>query len=174
MNESFKQWVAQNKRVSIMAIVTLTVFFVLSSVAGCDLQSMIKVKAPEDVRIAIDYEGDLYLSDADAAWDAWEGFVIRNTQALEKAYGEAFDRYYLIRDVSSMSISFAEAAAPGLPGGTILMSLLGLATGVFFKSPGTDRRTAKEKESSYNKGLERGRASAIELLGSISKSKDSE
>ena len=37
-------------------------------------------------------------------------------------------------------------------------------TGLFLKRPGTDRAIAKEKEDSYNAGLEVGRIDAVEAI----------
>ena len=89
-------------------------------------------------------------------WEDWKAYVTSNTSKFENSIDNANERYAVLSQVVDIGIQTAQSEAGGIPGGTILLSGLSLLTGIFLKRPGEDARVAKEKEDSYNKGLEVG------------------
>ena len=129
------------------------------------MSDLIKVKVPEDVKSAIDIEGDVTLTQIPDVWDDWQGFVKKNTMRLEAETEQAFELLGFINSATDLAITAAGNAAPAFPGGAILIGLLGGAAGLFLKKPGTDRAIAKEKEASYNAGMEKARELAAMIPG---------
>jgi len=157
-------WIKQNKSSVTFAGLAL-VFVLFCAVAqGCDLQKMIAFTPPVEVVQAIDLpEGKLTLADSAKVWTDWEYFVKSNTEALKIAVDDANQRYAFVSSLIDMGLGAASSFAPAFPGGAIVLSLLTGAAGVMVKKPGTDAVIAKEKEDSYNAGIELGKKIAEEL-----------
>ena len=125
---------------------------------GCNLASMIEVKAPPAVKtaIGIPQNQQITLDDSDAAWTDWLAYVNSNTKKFETAIENANERYAVIKQITDIGIQSAKDNASAIPGGTVVVSFLSLLGGLFLKRPGEDARVAAEKQASYNKGLEVG------------------
>jgi len=142
-----------------MICITLLVGGFLVSAQGCDLQSMVKVDVPPPVIEAIapdDLEGDITLADAQRVWEDWTNYVQTNTERLRSAIDDANDRYYALASIIDTGVSILGDHAGAFPFGAVVMSGLGVLTGLFLKRPAEDKRVASEKEASYNAGLKTG------------------
>lgn len=151
------RWINENRPFAFMAMITTVVFAVLALMQGCDLRSKIVVKAPKDVLAAIDVDEPLTLAQSSAAWEDWSRWVEARTRQFQRAIGDAEDRYTRIETLLDLGISAANEGAAQIPGGAFLVGGLSLLTGLFLKRPGQDKETSKEKEDSYNAGLEEGK-----------------
>ena len=137
----------------------------LVTASGCTLQDWVRVAVPKPVAQVAGVEGDVYLSSVDLVWAEWESFVVRNTNAFEAADAAARERLATLETLTDLGIGAVEASIPGgAPLGGLALSALSLMTGLFLKRPGTDRVIAKEKEASFNAGLETGRFDAAEVI----------
>ena len=147
----------------IMAAVTIALFAVLASLQGCDIRSQLVVKAPKDVLEVVDLE-TMTLADADAAYEDWANWVDTRTRQFQRAVADAEDRYARIEALIDLGLSAAEQGGASLPGGAFLVGGLSLLTGLVLKRPGEDKRVSKEKEESYNAGIEAGKRAVLEAL----------
>ena len=137
----------------------------LVTVSGCTLQDFVRVAVPKPVAQVTGVEGEVYLSSVGLVWDEWEAYVTRNTNAFEAADIKARERLAALESLTDIGLGAIESSIPGgAPLGGVALSALSLMTGLFLKRPGTDRAIAKEKEDSYNAGLEVGRIDAVEAI----------
>jgi hypothetical protein len=150
-------WLKDNKGAAYLAVLTVAVFAILAAMQGCDLRSKIVVKAPSDVLAAVDVDEPMTLAEAEAAWEDWAQWVDTRTRQFQRAINDAEDRYARIEALIDLGIGAANEAAGGVPGGAFLVGGLSLLTGLVLKRPGEDKRVGKEKEDSYNAGLEEGK-----------------
>jgi hypothetical protein len=150
-------WLKDNKGAAYLAVLTVAVFAILAAMQGCDLRSKIVVKAPSDVLAAVDVDEPMTLAEAEAAWEDWAQWVDTRTRQFQRAINDAEDRYARIEALLDLGLAAANEGAGQIPGGAFLVGGLSLLTGLFLKRPSEDKRTAKEKEDSYNAGLEEGK-----------------
>lgn len=155
MIAELRAWISNNRWTVSCLVACAAVFLISVTAAGCQVSDLIKVDVPDDVKSAVDVEGDVTLSQIPDVWDDWQGFVKKNTMRLEAETEQAYELLGFINSATDIAITAAGNAAPAFPGGAILIGLLSGAAGLFMKKPGTDRAIAKEKEASYNAGLEK-------------------
>lgn len=129
---------------------------VLTTLQGCNMASLIKVDVPPAIVAAVDAPDPVTLDNVNMVWEDWKRYVESNTNKFEHSISNAEERYAVLSQLTDIGLRTIEGEVSGIPGGTILLSALSLATGIFLKRPGEDMRVAKEKEDSYNKGLEVG------------------
>jgi hypothetical protein len=148
-------FIKENKNGVLIGIVTAVMFLVLMTANGCNLQSFVKVDVPPEVKEVVDIPtGEtITLDEAQAVWDDWQFYVESNSMRFQRAVKDAEDRYAVLVQITDLGIGAIGDASNGIPGGALLMSGLGLLTGLFLKRPGEDQRVAKEKEKSYNAGI---------------------
>jgi len=152
----------EKTRIILMASMLGIVSIGLVIAQGCDLRSMVGVDVPQDVKATIaatpeDVDREYTLKEIDFVVNEWRAYVARNNAYLEAAIQDAEERYALAENLVNMGITIGSETASTLPGGAIIVSGLSLLTGLFLKRPGEDKRVSKEKEDSYNAGLEEGR-----------------
>ena len=150
-----------------MICITLIVGGFLFAAQGCNLQSMVVVDVPKPVVDAIspeDLDGDITLDEAQRVWEDWTNYVQTNTERLRSAIDDANDRYYALASIIDTGVSILGDHACAFPFGAVVMSGLGVLTGLFLKRPQEDTRVAKEKEQSYNAGLVKGAEVAKPLV----------
>ena len=150
-------WLKDNKGAAYLAVLTVAVFAILAAMQGCDLRSKIVVKAPSDVLAAVDVDEPMTLAEAEAAWEDWAQWVDTRTRQFQRAINDAEDRYARIEALLDLGLAAANEGAGQIPGGAFLVGGLSLLTGLVLKRPGEDKRVGKEKEDSYNAGLEEGK-----------------
>lgn len=153
----------KEKLTYIMAAVTIALFAVLASLQGCDIRSQLVVKAPKEVLEVVDLE-TMTLADAEAAYEDWANWVDTRTRQFQRAVADAEDRYARIEALIDLGLTAAEQGGASLPGGAFLVGGLSLLTGLVLKRPGEDKRVSKEKEDSYNAGIEAGKKAILEAL----------
>ena len=157
-------WIKENQAAAWLAMLTVAVFGVLGAMQGCDVRSSIIVKAPSDMLVSIDANEPLTLAEVDATWEDWTAWVQSRTRQFQRAVADAEDRAARIEALIDLGLMAANEGAAQIPGGAFLVGGLSLLTGIFVKRPGTDKMTAKEKEASYNAGLEEGRKLVLSAI----------
>ena len=150
-------WIRHNPAAAWLAVLTVGVFVVLGTLQGCDLRSRIVVKAPPDLLATVDVDEPLTLDEAERVWEDWTAWVQSRSKQYQRAVGDAEDRAARIEALLDLGLAAANEGAGQIPGGAFLVGGLSLLTGLFLKRPSEDKRTAKEKEDSYNAGLEEGK-----------------
>jgi len=158
-----RDWLKANPVAISFAVAALCVMLLSVAAAGCQVSDLIKVDVPKDVRDGVGVEGDVTLTQVPDVWEDWNEYVEKNTKRLEAGTDRAYELLGFVNSATSIAIAAAEGAAPAFPGGAILFGLLSGAAGLYMKKPGTDRAIAKEKEASYNAGLEKAKALAEAL-----------
>jgi hypothetical protein len=151
---------SQNIALYTVIIVSIVVGTFLFAAQGCDMQSVIRVDVPADVVATVapdELDGKITLDEVERVWEDWNAYVIRNTERFKAAIEDANERYYALTSLVDLGIGIANDASGTFPGGAVIMSILGVATGMFIKRPGEDKRVATEKEESYNAGLKKAR-----------------
>tara|TARA_R110001583_G_scaffold69582_2_gene197172 strand:- start:1328 stop:1807 length:480 start_codon:yes stop_codon:yes gene_type:complete len=146
-----------DKRVFYTGSSALLILGVCLAAQGCDLQKMVHFDVPGDVQTAISVEENPTLSDADYVWNRWQSWVQLNSEQLSRGIENSKERVSMIESVTAMGIGALGEVSNSFPGGALLFSGLSLATGLFIKRPKEDKIVAKEKEDSYNAGLEKGK-----------------
>jgi hypothetical protein len=150
-------WLKDNRHAAFLAVLTVAVFAILAAMQGCDLRSKIVVKAPPDLLATVDVDEPLTLDEAGRVWEDWTAWVQSRSKQYQRAVGDAEDRAARIEALLDLGLAAANEGAGQIPGGAFLVGGLSLLTGIFLKRPSEDKRTAKEKEDSYNAGLEEGK-----------------
>ena len=151
------EWIKKNGWSTTFAAAAVGIALMGLLLSGCQMSDLIKVDVPKDVQEAVDSEPKVTLTAAPDLWDDWQAYVKRNTEKLESRTERAYELLGFINSATDMALVAAEGAAPAFPGGAILVGLLGGTAGLFLKRPGTDKQIAKEKEASYNAGMEKAR-----------------
>lgn len=171
--------IKQNRVAASLVILTIVVALALATLSGCDLRKMVELDVPPAVAQSIDPAGalpgpgvepkDYTLADADRIVEDWRRFVDTATRQLEASIDAANERHAVLASVVDLGVATVNEIAPTLPGGAFLVGGLSLLTGLFLKRPGEDKRVAKEKEDSYNAGIEKAKAT---ILGMIESAKE--
>ena len=156
-----------DKRVFYAGSSALLVLGLCLAVQGCDLQKMVHFDVPGDVQTAISVDPNPSLSDADYVWNRWQSWVQLNSEQLSRGIENSKERVSMIESVTAMGIGALGEVSNSFPGGALLFSGLSLATGLYLKRPKEDKVVAKEKESSYNAGIEKGKEIAETIKNTI-------
>jgi hypothetical protein len=147
-------------------LVTALAFIFLGVMQGCDLREMTSLDVPPSVAKVLDpavQDPEYSLADADRIVEDWSRFVDTSTRQLEAAIDDANERHAVLASVVDLGVATVNEVAPTLPGGAFIVGGLSLLTGLFLKRPGEDKRVAKEKEDSYNAGIDLGKKIAEEI-----------
>jgi hypothetical protein len=153
-------WIKDNRMAVSLFVASMTVLFISLAAAGCQVSDLITVDVPTDVKEAVGVDGRVSLTQIPDVWDDWQDYVEKNTKRLESSTERSYELLGFINSATDVAIGAAEGAASSFPGGALLVGLLSGAAGLYMKKPGTDRAIAKEKEASYNAGMEKARALA--------------
>jgi len=158
MLEAIKNYLKDSANLVFVVLLLIVSFVGMMILQGCNLASLIAVNVPPAVKIAVDIPKDerVSLDNVDMVWEDWIAYVNTNTRKFESSIDDANERYAVIKQMTDIGLEAAGKEASGIPGGAILLSGLSLLGGLFLKRPGEDSRVAKEKQASYNKGLEVG------------------
>ena len=142
-----------------MICITILIGGFLMAAHGCDLQSMVSVDVPPPVLEAVapdDLEGGITLDEAKRVWEDWTSYVQSNTERLRSAIDDANDSYYALASLIDTGVSILGEHSGAFPFGSIVMTGLGVVTGLFMKRPSEDKRVQLEKQASYNAGISKG------------------
>lgn len=107
---------------------------------GCDLRQTIEVKPPKDVMKALEIEGRVDLSQADAMWEDWTEYVENNTARLDSSIADAEKRYEVLHQFLSIGLEHAGTAANTIPYGGLIFGALTGVTGLMLPQPKFGRR----------------------------------
>ncbi len=136
--------------------VLLLLALVLASCAGFDLGDLVKVKTPNTIQQTTGLPSTLSLNEAETEYQNW----FNQTQTIGAQWKSNIEKAGEIRGLlGQLTLSALDTVGPTVAGlpvlGPALPALTGLA-GLFLGSG----RLRKEKEASFNKGLDRGRVLA--------------
>jgi hypothetical protein len=154
-----------NQRAAWIIVGAFAVLLLTSALAACQVEDWVKVKVPTGVQQAIETEPSIPVSQTEAEWNRWVAYVERESDRFANAIEQGKQTSEVIRTLTAVGIQIGQDAASTLPGGALLSSGLALLGGLFLRRPGDATREAKEKEASYNAGLERGLQDALKALG---------
>ena len=142
----------------LLLLVSAAVFILFASLQGCDLRTFVAVDVPPGVESALSLPADsTTLADGENVVEEWRAYVTRESQRLDEALGDSYSKYEIVESLTSMGFHAAAEGVGGLPGGALITSGLALVAGLFIPKPGSARELQKEKEDSYNAGIEVGR-----------------
>jgi hypothetical protein len=159
------QWLKDNANGLVMLVMALSIVGVLWVMSGCSLGDLIQVEVPRDVAKAIGTPSSIKLSQSDQAWEDWTAYVEKGSRQFSDNIADANYTFGVIQAFAQTGIEAGSTAALGLgPGGALIGTLLAFGGGLMLKKPGTDTTVRKEKEDSYNKGVEIGKRLAEEAL----------
>ena len=125
---------------------------VLASCAGIDLDDLVKVKTPNAIQQTTGLRATLSLNEAEAEYQNW----FNQTQATGAQWKGNIERAGEVRGLlGQLTLSALDTVGPTVAGVPVLGPALPALTGIvgLFLGAGLLR---KEKEASFNKGLEKG------------------
>ncbi|MFN7022712.1 MAG: hypothetical protein ACK4WH_15520 [Phycisphaerales bacterium] len=131
---------------------------VLASCAGIDLGDLVKVKTPNAIQQATGLPSTLSLNEAEVEYQNW----FNQVQATGAQWKGNIQRAGEVRGLlGQLTLSALDTVGPTVAGVPVLGPALPALTGIVGLLIGSGR-LRKEKEASFNKGLETGREMAAE------------
>ena len=125
----------------------------LGACAGFDLGDLVRVKTPNRVQQSTGLPATTSLNEAEAEYRAW----FEDTQRVGSQWKSNIQRAGEIRGIfSQLTLSTLDQIGPTVAGIPMLGPALPAMTGLIGLFLGTGR-LRKEKESSFNKGMQEGR-----------------
>jgi len=125
---------------------------VLASCAGFDLGDIVKVKTPNTIQQTTGLPSTLSLNEAETEYQNW----FNGTQTTGAQWKSNIERAGEIRGLlGQLTLSALDTIGPTVAGLPVLGPALPALTGIVGLFIGSGR-LRKEKEASFNKGLERG------------------
>ncbi|MBX3404410.1 MAG: hypothetical protein KF699_13445 [Phycisphaeraceae bacterium] len=126
---------------------------VLASCAGIDLGDLVKVKTPNAIQQTTGLRSTLSLNEAEVEYQQW----FNQVQATGAQWKSNIDRSGEVRGLlGQLTLSALDTVGPTVAGLPVLGPALPALTGIVGLFIGSGR-LRKEKEASFNKGLETGR-----------------
>ena len=139
-------------RIILFAAALVLISAALAACAGFDLDDLVRVKTPAGVQQTTGLSSALTLNEAENEYQAW----FDDVQRVGVQWKQNIERGNQVRSLlNQLTLSALDTIGPTLAGVPVLGPLLPAATGLFGLFLGTGR-LRKEKEASFNKGLERG------------------
>jgi hypothetical protein len=136
----------------------LLLALVLASCAGIDLGDIVKVKTPNAIQQTTGLRSTLSLNEAEVEYQNW----FNQVQAVGAQWKGNIQRAGEVRGLlGQLTLSALDTVGPTVAGVPVLGPALPALTGIVGLFIGSGR-LRKEKEASFNKGLETGRAMAAE------------
>jgi hypothetical protein len=130
----------------------------LFALAGCQVGDVVQANVPQAVRQVVPSEPRVSFNEARAVYADWRASVERTAEQFQLELDRKAELVSLLSSLTNDAMLVGVPVLESLPGGGLLTTgLVGLGAW-FLRSPGTDKRLAREKEASFNKGLEEGRA----------------
>ena len=134
---------------------------------GCTASDLIQVRVPLGVQRSINAPKIVTLTDAPHEWDRWQLFVETETEKFADQIATSKQLLGFVESFANTGLGVAEQALGGIPFGGAAVGGLGLLAGIFFDKPGAKNKEAKEKEASYNAGIQQGKTIAEEIARNI-------
>ncbi len=130
----------------------LLMALVLTSCAGFDLGDLVKVKTPNTIQQTTGLPSTLSLNEAEVEYQNW----FNGTQTTGARWKSNIERAGELRGLfSQLTLSALDTVGPTVAGLPVLGPALPALTGIVGLFIGSGR-LRKEKEASFNKGLEKG------------------
>lgn len=131
----------------------LLLALVLASCAGFDLGDIVKVKTPNNIQQTTGLPSTLSLNEAETEYQNW----FNQTQTTGAQWKTNIEKAGELRGLfSQLTLSALDTVGPTVAGLPVLGPALPALTGIVGLFLGSGR-LRKEKEASFNKGLEKGR-----------------
>lgn len=144
-------WIRSNN-VGVLLLAVAALFATLS-INGCELADIVKVQVPLELQKGLGMPSKVTLSDSDRYFQSWAAAGERYAKNIEGGW-------QVVGAIQGLYDTGILAAQQAFPGAQLAFPLLTLVAGIFIKGPGT----SKEKQKSYNKGLEVGRNLAAGII----------
>jgi hypothetical protein len=126
---------------------------VLASCAGFDIGDLVKVKTPNTIQQTTGLASTLSLNEAEVEYQNW----FNQTQSTGAQWKSNIERAGEIRGLlGQLTLTALDTVGPTVAGLPVLGPALPALTGIVGLFIGAGR-LRKEKEASFNKGLEKGR-----------------
>lgn len=130
----------------------LLMALVLTSCAGFDLGDLVKVKTPNNIQQTTGLPSTLSLNEAEVEYQNW----FNQTQTTGAQWKGNIEKAGELRGLfSQLTLSALDTVGPTVAGLPVLGPALPALTGIVGLFIGSGR-LRKEKEASFNKGLEKG------------------
>jgi len=131
----------------------LCMALVLASCAGFDLGDLVKVKTPNNIQQTTGLPSTLSLNEAEVEYQTW----FNGTQTTGAQWKSNIEKAGELRGLfSQLTLSALDSVGPTVAGLPVLGPALPALTGIVGLFIGSGR-LRKEKEASFNKGMEKGR-----------------
>jgi hypothetical protein len=125
----------------------------LLSFAGCDMGDMIHVKTPNTIQQQTGLASNISLNEAESEYQLW----YQHMQTAGSQWKSNIEHANEIRNmVNQLSLSALDEIGPTVAGVPVLGPMLPAASGLLGLFLGSGK-LRKEKEDSFNKGLDEGR-----------------
>ena len=126
---------------------------VLALLQGCDLGSLVKVDVPAPVSEAVGLPESVSYSNAEAAWNEWKLFVQINSDRMATAIEAGRERFELLHSVANTGLEALSENASLVPGGGLLVGVLGGVGGLFIRRPGDAKKAQAERAQAFQHGM---------------------
>lgn len=131
----------------------------LFALSGCQVGDLVQANVPQSVRKVVPSEPRVSYNDAKIVYADWRASVERTAEQFQQELDRKAELVSLLSSLTNDALTAGIPVLEALPGGGLLATGLVGFGAWFLRSPGTTARVAKEKEASFNKGLEKGQAS---------------
>ena len=126
---------------------------VLALLQGCDLGSLVKVDVPAPVSEAVGLPESVSYSNAEAAWNEWKLFVQINSDRMATEIEAGRERFELLQSVANTGLEALSENASLVPGGGLLVGVLGGVGGLFIRRPGDAKKAQAERAQAFQHGM---------------------
>ncbi len=135
----------------------------LLSFAGCDMGDMIHVKTPNTIQQQTGLASTISLNEAESEYQLW----YQHIQTAGSQWKSNIEHANEIRNmVNQLSLSALDEIGPTVAGVPVLGPMLPAASGLLGLFLGSGK-LRKEKEDSFNKGLDEGRKTTSTASGTV-------
>ena len=141
-----------NKKAWFFIGLAVVVGGVLALLQGCDLGSLVKVDVPSPVSEAIGLPESVSYSNAEAAWNEWKLFVQINSDRMAAEIKAGRERFELLQSVANTGLEALTENASLVPGGGLLVGVLGGVGGLFIRRPGDKKREVEAVKAAFEHG----------------------
>jgi len=126
------------------------------ALSGCQVGDLVQANVPQSVRKVVPSEPRVSYNEAKVVYADWRASVERTAEQFQLELDRKAELVSLLGSLTNDAMMVGIPVLESLPGGGLLATgLVGLGAW-FLRSPGTTGRIAREKEASFNKGLEEG------------------
>ncbi|MCB9838200.1 MAG: hypothetical protein H6813_02580 [Phycisphaeraceae bacterium] len=126
------------------------------ALSGCQVGDLVQANVPQSVRKVVPSEPRVSYNEAKLVYADWRASVERTAEQFQQELDRKAELVSLLSSLTNDALTAGIPVLESLPGGGLLATgLVGLGAW-FLRSPGTTSRIAREKEASFNKGLEEG------------------